>query len=255
MKETNESMRVPEVVRLRERAKWYDALNDYRNVIHHRGWKGDAAAYFPPGASELEAADPERNLLLAPDLDSLSKDARQHEWKYAAKNHLENVVRESLDGMRDFIDAICLDVWGGRPAKAGTAPPETHPTIIVHHPRPIPCLGATEIYLPVFSSEQLARAVEGYPPGGTCRLTSLPLLTALFPEPAFALSIADLEPFVAANRSLTVLVDPASFVPLRARLIVPVPAPLYATPPFVAPLGMPKSALGTNQLVCWQQWR
>ncbi len=246
-------MDVDEVHRLRERIDWFDALNKYRNVLYHRGWRGDAGAYFPPGCLEPEADDPQRNLLLMPDLNSIVDDARAHQWKYTERRHLETVVREALDGMRDFVDAVCLGAWGGTLPKPGKIPPEEQPNILVGSPRPAPFLGADVIYLPVFSSVEKAKEFSGYPSRAGLRLSSLPLLNAFFPEPAFALCIAGFEPHVTMGRTLTVLVDPTSMGPIQARMVAPVAPSLMQNPPFMDPVGLPKKAVGAAQLLCWAQ--
>ncbi|MCC6667197.1 MAG: hypothetical protein IT375_25850 [Polyangiaceae bacterium] len=242
-----------EIDELQTRAAWFDALNKYRNVLFHRGWRGNAGGYFPPDCIEPEAQDPERNLLLMPDLDSVTGDARAHQWTYTEDRHLESVVREALDGMRDFVDTVCLRAWDGKLPKPGKIPPEEQPNILIGSPRPAPFLGADAIYLPVFSSVAKSNEFSGYPSRVGLHLASLPLLNAFFPEPAFAFCIAGFEPHVIMGRTLTVLVDPTSMGPIQARIVAPVAPSLMQNPPFMDPVGLPKKAIGAEQLLCWAQ--
>lgn len=253
VKGTKVAMDVPEVQLLRERAAWFERLNKYRNVLLHRGWKGDAGAYFPPGASEPEARDPERNLLLVPDLESLAGDARAHQWTYEANVHLETLVGEVLDGMRDFVDAVALTAWDGKVPKAGTIPAHEQANTLVACPRPVPFAGPDEIYLPVFSAEHLATSFGGYPRNLGLRLSSVPLLKVLFPEPAFALCLAGFESNVKAGAKVVVVVDPKDAALKERRLSARVPDALLLNPPFIDPVGLPRDAIGSDQLFCWQQ--
>ena len=250
---TKAAMDVAEVRCLRAKSQWYDELNKYRNVLHHRGWKGDAGAYFPADAEEPEARNPTRNILLVPDLDSLRRNAGAHAWTYNQRGHLEPVVRRALDGMRELVDAVCLSVWDGKLPKPGTDPLAEHPNAMVAYPRPVPFLDSKAIYLPVFSTEALADAFTGYPAGILAGIVSVPLLKVLFPAPAFALSVAGLEPNVVLGATVTVVVDPSDFTMKVGRLVLPIPAALLASPPFLDPLGLPKEGVGAERLFCWQQ--
>jgi hypothetical protein len=238
---------------LRGRRIWYDALNDYRNVLYHRGWKGEAGAYFPVGAPEPEATDADRNLLLVPDLESIEKDARAHQWTYRDGLHLETVVKVSLDGTRDLLDAVCLGVWGGRPVHAGTMPPEEHPTILVGCPRPAPFRGRGKVLLPVFTSEQAAHEFPGYPSRGNLALASLPLFTTHFPGPAFGICIAGLEGPVMSGDELWVVVDPTNASLTDARFIGPVLRESLSKTPFMDPIGLPRDGVNAERLLCWVQ--
>jgi hypothetical protein len=247
-------MEVPEVYCLRERAHWFDQLNNYRNVLYHRGWKGEAGAYFPADSPEPESRNPERNLLLMPDIESLRNDARAHQWTYKTRTHLEPLLRLMLDGMREFVDAVCISVWEGKVPKLGTVAADEQPNTIVTCPRPIPFGGSPMIYLPIFSSEQRARAFNGYPPDVKTHLRSLPLLKAIFPAPAFALCISGFEPLVTMGSAITVVIDPVDVGMKNSRLSVLVPSSLLEQLPFMDPLGLPRESVGVEQLFCWQQW-
>lgn len=244
---------VAEILHLRARGSWYDSLNKYRNVLYHRGWRGEPGAYFPPEATEPEAQDPERNILLVPDLASLEDDARAHRWTYSTRRHLEPVVQDAVDGMRAFIDVVAMDVWEGKLPTPGTIPVKEQPNVLVAFPRPAPFLGAGTIYLPVFSSRENAEKFRGYPDRSVLQLATLPLVMSLFPEPAFGLSVAGLEPHVTTGTTLTVLIDPISIAPIRARIVSPIVPSLIEKASDMDPIGLSKAAINAEQVVCWKQ--
>ena len=246
------AMDVPEVHCLREREQWFDQLNKYRNVLYHRGWRGDAGAYFPPDAPEPEARDPDRNPLLVPDLASLREDARAHAWIYTDNFHLEPLVRSSLDGMREFVDAICTSAWQGQLPKPGTTPASEQVNMMVVFPRPAPFARGDAILLPVFSTEALAKNFTGYPPGAVLTLSSLPLLRFHFPEPAFALCAAGLEAHLTEGTGLVIVVDPVDPAMTQRRHAIPVPEGSLRNRPFDDPVGIPRESLGVERLLCWQ---
>jgi hypothetical protein len=238
---------------LRARRPWFDELNKCRNVLHHQGWRGDVAAYFPPDADEPEARNPSRNILLVPDLESLKNNSRSLNWTYKNATHLEGVVRRALDGLREFLDAVCLGVWDGKTPKPRTDPSAAQPNAMITYPRPVPLHDSSTMHLPVFSTEELARSFTGYPNGIPATVVSVPLLNVLFPEPAFAISLAGFESEVAKGVRVTIVVDPVDGTLKQRRLSPSVPEQLLSSPPFLDPLGLLQSVMQANRLFCWQQ--
>lgn len=111
---------VAEIRVLRDRSDWQDRVNVYRNMLHHRGWREGLAAYFPRDATHPEANNPTINVMLIPDRKSLSDTTRPHEWTYAERGRLDDLVVEATDGLRDALLAVATNCWKAAVPAAGT---------------------------------------------------------------------------------------------------------------------------------------
>lgn len=134
---------------------WYVALNEYRNVLFHRGWREPHAMYYPRGHAGPRLPAPEADAMLVPDLASLGNQAKPESWTYNTRARLETVVEQAMDGLRAFVDAIC-DLWGVPEPQRGIAE-ETNAHIIVRLPSPAPHIDGTTMVLPFFSTEAKAQ--------------------------------------------------------------------------------------------------
>jgi hypothetical protein len=169
---------VSEVASLRSRLSWYQELNEYRNVLVHRGWREQTGGFFPVGSQVAEAADPLRNVFLMPDRTSLLRVRRAHQWTYADGTRLEDVVSRAGIGLEEYLDDVARNTWMGTVPPQGTEPRERHPNIVVQLPHAALVAANGAIYLPLFTTE--AGALEfrktAYP--GKASLALFPQLPA-----------------------------------------------------------------------------
>jgi hypothetical protein len=147
---------VDEVHRLRAHSAWYEEMNEYRNVLVHRGWREQTGGFFPIGSTLPEAADPTRNVLLMPDRASLVRVHRGHQWTYTNGTRLERVVERAADGLEVFLGDVATGSWGGSIPAPGTAPNDMLPNIFVQVPYAGLVVAGT-IYAPIFTDENRAR--------------------------------------------------------------------------------------------------
>lgn len=146
---------LPEVRALRARKPWYDEMNDYRNVLHHRGWRSQFAGYFPVGSPLPEALLPEHNVMLVPDRLSLTGKKRPHEWTYVDRVRIEEIVQRAVEGFELLLDDICMTCWGGAVPPMGSMPKDRQPNVIVSLVRPALLLFGDHVSGRTFSERAL----------------------------------------------------------------------------------------------------
>jgi hypothetical protein len=151
----NPKYNVDEVIRLRNHLSWYKEMNEYRNVLVHRGWREQLGGYFPVGSTIPEAADPTRNDLLVPDRNSLSRVRRGHQWTYHQGTRLEDIIDRAGNGLVVFLDEVAKESWGGAHPAPGTAPNDKLPNVFITLPH-AGLVVSTTISIPVFTEEELA---------------------------------------------------------------------------------------------------
>ncbi|MBK6513552.1 MAG: hypothetical protein IPG04_05335 [Polyangiaceae bacterium] len=130
---------------------WYGELNEYRNVLYHRGWRGMFGSYYPRDFKGRKGISGTADTLVVPDRKSIANKAKPHQWTYKDGTRLEDVVERCMEGLRQLIDSICIDLWGWQNPKPGTeAQP---PNILVRVPSPLlyPDKSGT-LYLPFFTT-------------------------------------------------------------------------------------------------------
>lgn len=185
---------VSEVLRLRAHSAWYEEMNEYRNVLVHRGWREQLGGYYPEGMSLAEASDPSRNVLLMPDRSSLGRANRAHQWTYGDGTRLEHVVERSGDGLSAFLQDVAQTSWGGAVPARGTAPAEKLPNIFVHLPH-AGLVFAGEIVSPLFTSPERAQNFQRTAYRGDPNVELIELRPTLLndgtslPEPGFWMSV------------------------------------------------------------------
>jgi hypothetical protein len=252
---------VSEVRALRSRRNWYDTLNEYRNVLLHRGWRGPFAAYVPLHSPLPESTDPKQNVMLVPDRASLSGRTRAHQWKYKQAGRLETVVRDAVRGFDDLIDDVAMNSWGGAVPAAGEMPREKTANIIVSYARPALLLLGDDVLVPVFTSRALAEKFSGYPLNRRSReldLIEIHPTAMIRQEPAFTFGIPGLGEALADHPrtgDLVVLVDPLGIAPSVAtarntsnRVAI---AELLAKRE-IEPLSIPQASIGTDRVFVWR---
>jgi hypothetical protein len=166
---------VAEVLSLRARLGWYSEMNEYRNVLVHRGWREQVGGFFPVGVSLPEATDPTRNVMLVPDRGSLTRVRRGDKWTYLDGTRLEHIVERAADGLNEFLDDIGRTCWGGGLPAAGTAPKDKLPNMLVILPHAA-LVVAGDIHMPVFASEARARTFHRDAYRGDANLDLFPVL-------------------------------------------------------------------------------
>jgi len=172
-KQQNSDFNVGEVVQLQDHRAWFDELNTYRNVLVHRGPRESYGSYFKDGEDVPEASEPDMNVMLVPDPESLDRSSahRPDKWTYTMQLRIEQLVDRLENGLREFVDNVASRVWGGKLPAPGTSPPDEEPDFVVKLPSPvvIPLAPSTGL-LPMFTSASLAkRFVE------SCGITGLVL--------------------------------------------------------------------------------
>jgi hypothetical protein len=248
---------VPEVVALRTEKDWYDEMNDYRNVLHHRGWRGDTGGYYPLGSTLPEARSDEHNVMLVPDRASLVGKTRPHEWTYTEGRRLEDVVDAAIAGFERVIDKVCMSCWGGSVPPSGKIPPEELASIFVLLPRPIVLVAGKSLLLPVFSTEKSARAFKGFPPDLPRDLVEVLPDSAAMGQNSFTFTLRD-EALAQADLDgdLIVALDSSGIDPQTMML----PATVAARLPLnqlrenaeTEPIGIPQKEFKVERLYMWR---
>lgn len=150
---------VPEVAALRRRTAWYERLNKYRNTLTHHGWRLIIGGYFPIDDTSAEALDENMNVMIVPDLASLGRAKRPHEWTYVQKTRVESVVEDAWAGLLDLVEEIGTE-WGAIVPAEGSMPPERRPHVMILAPCPAVTLQDDELLVAVFSSRERARTFQ-----------------------------------------------------------------------------------------------
>ncbi|MFZ5894768.1 MAG: hypothetical protein ACOY0T_27135 [Myxococcota bacterium] len=155
---------VPEILAIRARQPWFDELNVYRNVSYHRGMGGDTYGFYEKADTVAEAADPEHNAMLLPDLAKLRDRKRPHEWTYVDKRRLDDLVESTDSGLNDIVAHVFINIWNCTVPLPGKVPRAEQPNTILLLPIPA-CLDApNRRILPVFNSPRAAREFTVYGP-------------------------------------------------------------------------------------------
>jgi hypothetical protein len=182
---------VPEVLAIRARQPWFDELNHYRNVPHHRGWGDERYVLFLPADTAPEAEDPNLNAMLLPDLDCLRDRKRPHDWTYKEKRRLDDLVFSLDRTLGELIEKILTEVWGTAVPPPGTIPRDEQPNTMLFLPAPVALDYPGRRVIPIFNSKPAAKAFDKY--GATVSKLEL---RAVRPtrvgkeQPAFLLPIA-----------------------------------------------------------------
>jgi hypothetical protein len=142
---------------LRQYEAWFRELNDYRNALVHRGSRQTTGTgYYLAGDPFQEAGDPDFNVFLVPDRQSIGRHARPHLWTYNEKLRLEDLVRRVWEGFRSLLPEIGA-VWGGVVPADGTTPVHLRPNYLVNVPRPAFFIARDDhMYAGVFTSRDRA---------------------------------------------------------------------------------------------------
>lgn len=184
---------VEEVRVLRDRRDWQDRVNVYRNMLHHRGWREGLGAYFPRDATHPEASDPSINVMLVPDRESLRGTTRPHKWTYSERGRLEDLVAESIDGLRDVVLAIATKCWNAAlptPGKWDDLPTTELPSMAVSLPIPAVAFVRNRPVVPLFSTKSSAEAwLEQANLDAPHHVTSIAPSAILTQEPHFVLAL------------------------------------------------------------------
>lgn len=203
-----------EIEILRRDAAWFGTLNTYRNSVFHHGWRhgvGHADADDP----RMSATNPAMNALLVPDQGSLIGRSKPFSWTYADGWTVDRVVSVIAEGLERVVSAICNDAWGTPAPIPGKAPVDEHPNMIVTLLAPAIVDGPTLRMIPLFSSEERARAFETLSNQATLELVRVPIVTSVSNEPAITFSLRGLEelPGMTGSKSLEVVFDPEPETP------------------------------------------
>jgi hypothetical protein len=202
---------LPEVLSFRSRLAWYEEMNDYRNVLHHRGWRDQIGGYYPRDSELPEAADHAQNVMLVPDRASLLGKTRPHQWTYSEKRRIEGVTEDAVRGFHEVLDEICTSHWGGALPMPGTVPQDQHANLLVVLVRPTLLIVCGHVLLPMFTSPEKAQQFGGYPSTADMHLQEVSPTTIGVEEPVFNFSLVGLEEALGAVRltgDLIVAVDP-----------------------------------------------
>lgn len=159
--------------------EWFTSLNEYRNVLFHRGWRDIYGQYHPLKCDARRPTAPGSDALLVPDLASLANKAKPSSWTYTKRLRLESVVAHVMDGLRAFLDAVCEGVWKSQTPAPGRVPADQDFNALypLPHPWPHVDLKTRQATVLLFTSEDDAQyypqTVPVKPKG--CVLRELPL--------------------------------------------------------------------------------
>lgn len=252
---------LPEVRALRARLTWYEEMNDYRNVLHHRGWRSQFAGYFPVGSSLPEALLPEHNVMLVPDRVSLTGKKRPHEWTYVDGVRIEEIVKRAVEGFELLLDDVCMTCWGGAVPPMGSIPKEKQPNLIASLVRPSLLGLGKDVILPVFTAREIATRFNGFPSLDGLYLDELLPSTLYLGEPAFTFALPGLNEVLGGQPSggdLVLAFDPTRLPVSTDVLCERFPLAQLLAAGDLEPLNMLKASLanaGVNseRLYVWRQ--
>lgn len=249
---------LPEIRALRCRLAWYEELNDYRNVLLHRGWRTGIGGYYPKDSGLPEAMIPTHNAMLVPDRASLLGKTRSHQWTYSTGRRLENVVDEAVAGFHDTIDLICMSCWGGVIPQPGTAPKEHHPDIMVSLVRPVLLVVGNHLLLAVFTDPSEAAKFNVTISPNEHHLQEVLPTTMVVGQPAFTIGLPGIDEVTAAGGitgDLIIALNPCQF---DARKMSMETMGTYRHPLSEVrkaanqPISLPAKALGVERLFVWR---
>lgn len=257
---TRPDFNVPEIRALRIRQSWYSEMNDYRNVLFHRGWRHPHGAYFPVGATQIEALDPQINVMLMPDRASLHQQARPHQWTYGNGMRVEVVVNRAVSGFEELLDDVCMNIWGGIVPAEGTIPREQQPNVFVLMLQPALLRFGDNAILPIFTSETYARALDVFANNPNLELVVLTPTTFIVDKPAFAFFVrgtAD-DPNVAGpTGDFAIVLDPialdASRLSITARAETRLSWAEVLATDGLEPISLPVEWVDAEQIFVWRR--
>jgi hypothetical protein len=251
---------VPEVRALRSRQPWYEEMNDYRNVLHHRGWRSQIAGYFPLDSALPEALLPEHNVMLVPDRKSLEGKKRPHEWTYNDRVRIEEVVRKAVEGFEQLLDDLCMTCWGGTVGSMGKIPKDEQPNMVVSLVRPTLLLFGNHVVLPVFTSPEAAGKFNGFPTLDGLYLDELSPSAMYVGEPAFTFALPGLKDVLQGEPTggdLILAFNPTRLDADRMNIDVAaferVPLAKILEAGDMEPLSIQKAALTVDRLYLWRK--
>lgn len=249
---------IPEVLALRKRVDWYDELNQYRNVLYHRGWRTLHGGYFPLGSELPEATNPKHNIMLVPDRVSLRLNSRPHEWTYRVGERLEDVITRAIEGFEQLLDDVCMACWGGTIPSEGTFPEDKYPNMIVSLIRPALLKFGEDLLLPVFTSSAAASEFKGFPSDANLYLTELTPSSLVVGEPAFSLGLPGLKtsPELPSGDFILVI-DPTTLDMATMNMVVKgcqrMPLNQFLEADETDPLSIRQSAVGVERMYVWRE--
>jgi hypothetical protein len=148
---------VPEVRRLRAHSSWFATLNAYRNSFFHHGWRHGSGNYGE-GEEHSAARSPAANGLLLPDQESLKSRSKPHEWTWNNGQTVDAIARMVHEGLDAVVGELCEKEWGTPVPERGTFPEDKYPNCLVTVVPPAVLVTESDVIVPFFSTEGLARA-------------------------------------------------------------------------------------------------
>lgn len=146
---------IPEVHRIRRHKPWLDLLNAYRNGFFHGAWQHGSGHYDNDG--RIAARLPRMNALLVPDRASLAGRGLPWDWTWADNTSIDEVATRIHDGIAAMVNDICVNEWNTDIPAEGSLPVEEHANLIIALPVPALLQAENQVFIPIFSSEKLAR--------------------------------------------------------------------------------------------------
>lgn len=247
---------IPVVRILQEQNNWYRELNDYRNVLHHRGWHPQLGAYYPTKSNLPEACSPIHNVMLVPDRTSLKGRNRPHKWTYTDAYRLEYVVETAITGFEKLIDGVCINIWGGSVPCPGSMPKSEQPNLFVGLPRPALLYSENDIILPVFTDPKSACNFDrrlSYT--NELELVEIGPIKQVVREPAFSFSLEGLHQVVEAQSlkgDLILYINPSSVSDSQAEAQrIPLEQLLKVVE--TEPVNIVQSAINSKRIWLWRK--
>jgi hypothetical protein len=188
-----------EVRVLRQWRDWQDRVNVYRNMLHHRGWREELAAYFPRDSTHPEASDPNISGMLIPDRESLRGTSRPHQWTYSERGRLEDLVSNATDGLGEVLVAVATECWKAIPPVPGAfdqLPSADRPSLTASLPIPLVAIVGTRPIALVFSTRAKAAAwLANAAPDDRHHVTAITPSMVLTKDPHFVLAVPGVASF------------------------------------------------------------
>lgn len=247
---------LPEVSIFRARSPWFDALNRYRNSSFHHGVRHGHGHYDPKDTRAASRA-PSMNALFAPDCASLKPRSKPHEWTWNDATTIDDVAGDAWKGLTEFLRELAEKRWNTKEPPDGKMPLEKRPTIMVVLARPAALLTMHGIVVPMYSSEERARATNPFPADMKLELIEVPPSTRVIGQRAFSFWLRELklEELPPLARSVKIYVDPVPGEPgwrvIGMNGLAEV-LPEQLADCEKAPMSIPINA---KQLFCWSEPR
>lgn len=146
-----------EIPVLQRYENWFNKVNKYRNCMNHRGWGERSFGYFEKTDTVVESNNPLNNVMLLPDLGSLAGKARPHQWTYAEREWLDELIGEVNNGLSSLMQGL-YGVWDVPDAPPGTIPEDEKPNTFLTVPLGRPLGDDNPPALYVFTTKAAAKA-------------------------------------------------------------------------------------------------